>query len=119
MRHLIIGVSTALLLTGCTMLEGVSTLMNFWADPLVEKAGRGERTSKQDILAIQQPKRITPIRSGSSQCFDFELENQGKKKDFYVGFTEAGRVNAYGFIDCAEAIKAGYLSTNEPMRERR
>ena len=118
MHRLIIGISTALLLTGCSTLEGLSTLMNFSDHPIAAKAAQGSRATKQDILAIQQPKRITPIRNGSAQCFDYELENQGKKKDLYVGFTDAGRVNAYGFITCADAIKAGYLNSNEPMRER-
>ncbi|MFT0473949.1 lipoprotein [Pseudomonas antarctica] len=117
MRRLIFGISTALLLTGCNTLEGVSTLMNFSDHPVAAKAAEGSRATKQDILAIQQPKRITPVRNGSSQCFDYELENKGKKKDLYVSFTDTGTVNAYGYITCAEAIKGGYLNSNEPSRQ--
>lgn len=117
MRRLIIGIYTALLLTGCGTLEGLSTLMDFSAHPVAVKAAEGSRAKKQDILAIQQPSRITPIRNGSSQCFDYALESKGKKKDLYVGFTDKNAVNAYGFITCAEAIKAGSLNSNEPMRQ--
>ncbi|WP_448654036.1 hypothetical protein ACSHWC_14300 [Pseudomonas fluorescens] len=116
MRRLIIGISTAILLTGCNTLGGISTLMNFSDQPVAAKAAERGAT-KQDMLALQQPKRITPVRNGSSQCFDYELENQGKKKDLYVGFTDTGAVNAYGFITCADAIKAGYLNSNEPARQ--
>lgn len=116
MRGLIIGILGALLLTGCGTLEGLSTLMDFGNHPIAVKASEGTST-KQDILAIQQPKRITPVRNGSSQCFDYELHSQGKTKNLYVGFTDKGFVNASGFITCAEAIKAGYLNSNEPARQ--
>ncbi|MFL1504442.1 hypothetical protein ACI77J_23235 [Pseudomonas sp. O64] len=116
MRRLIIGISTAILLAGCNTLEGISTLMNFSDHPVAAKAAERGAT-KQDILAIEQPKRITPVRNGSSQCFDYALESKGKKKDLYVGFTDMGGVNAYGFITCGEAIKAGYLNSNEPARQ--
>lgn len=116
MRHLIIGISSALLLSGCNTLEGISTLMSFSDHPVAAKAAeRG--ASKQDILAIQQPKRITAVRNGSSQCFDYELVKDGKKKDMYVGFTDKGAVNAYGFITCDMAISAGYLNSNELARQ--
>lgn len=117
MRRLIIAISTAILLSGCSTLEGVSTIMNFGDHPIMVKASQGSTATKQEILAIQQPKRITPIRNGSSQCFDYELESKGKKKDAYVGFTDTGAVNANGFITCAEAIKAGYLNSNERSRQ--
>lgn len=117
MRRLIIVLSTVVLLTGCNTLEGVSSLMSFSDHPVAAKAAQGSRATKQDILALEQPKRITPIRNGTSQCFDYEMENKGKKKDLYVGFTDTGKVNAYGFISCAEAIKAGYLNSNEEMRQ--
>ncbi|NVZ70916.1 hypothetical protein [Pseudomonas costantinii] len=118
MRRLIIIFSTAILLTGCNTLEGISTLMNFSNHPLAAKAAEGSRATKQDFLAIQQPKRITPVRNGTSQCFDYELESNGKKKDLYVGFTDTDRVNAYGFITCAEAIKGGYLNSNASAEQR-
>lgn len=116
MRRLIIGISAAMLLTGCNTLEGISTLMNFSAHPVAAKAAEGGAT-KQDILAIQQPQGITQVRNGSSQCYDYVLEKKGKKKDLYIGFTDTGAVNAYGFINCAEAIEAGYLNSNEPARQ--
>lgn len=117
MRRLIIGISTAILLSGCSMLEGVSTLMNFADNPVYTKAEQLGAT-KQDLLAIQQPKRTTSVGTGGSQCFDYELENKGKRQDMYVGFTDAGAVNAYGFATCAEAIKAGNVNPNRQPRQK-
>lgn len=118
MRRQIIIFSSVVLLAGCNTLEGISTVMNFSNHPLAAKAAEGSRATKQDLLAIQQPKRITPVRNGTSQCFDYELENNGKKKDLYVGFTDKDRVNAYGFITCAEAIKGGYLDSNASVEQK-
>lgn len=117
MGRLMIGIAIVLLLTGCNTLGGISTLMSFSDHPVAAKAAEGSRATKQDILAIEQPRRITPIRNGSSQCFDYEMQDKGKKQDLYVGFTDTGAVNAYGFITCAEAIKAGYLESNQPSRQ--
>lgn len=112
MRRLIFVFSTAALLTGCNMLEGISTLRNFGEHPLVVKAAQGGGVTKQDMLAMQQPKRITPVRNGTAQCFDYELESNGKKQDLYVGFTDKNIVSVYGYATCAEAIKEGYLNSN-------
>lgn len=115
MRRLIIGISTAILLAGCNTFEGISTLMNFNDHPIVAKAHEGGAT-KQDMLAIQAPKRVIPARDGHTECLDYELENKGKKKDFYVGVTDTGRVGAFGFITCDKATKAGYLDVKTALR---
>ncbi|WP_338508064.1 hypothetical protein [Pseudomonas poae] len=65
------------------------------------------------MLAIQQPKRVIAARTGLLECLDYQLENNGKKQDFYVGITDAGRVGAYGFIGCEQAIKEGYLDVSK------
>ena len=111
MRRSIIVISFALLLAGCNTVKGISTLMNFANHPVVTKAEQRGAT-KQDLLAIQQPARITPIRNGSSQCFDYDLQSNGKRQPMYAAFTDTGLVNAYGFNTCANAIKAGWVSTN-------
>ncbi|WP_455824035.1 hypothetical protein [Pseudomonas graminis] len=112
MRRLIIGIPLALLLSGCSLVEGYTTLMNFSDHPIAAKATEGRKATQQDFLAMQKPKLITPIRNNSAQCFEYELEKEGKKKEFYVGFTDAGKVNAYGWTTCADAIKSGFLSSN-------
>ena len=115
MRRLIIGISSAILLAGCNTFEGISTLMNFNSHPIVARAQKGGAT-KQDMLAIQQPNRVTPAANGRSECLDYKLENNGKKKDFYVGVNGTGRVGAFGFITCDKAIKAGYLDAKAPAQ---
>ncbi len=116
MRRSIILISFALLLAGCHTVKGISVLMNFSDHPLVTKAEQRGAT-KQDLLAIQQPARITPIRNGSSQCFDYELQNKGQRQDMYAAFTDTGLVNSYGFNTCANAIKEGYVNSNKLPRE--
>ena len=119
MRLLIACLGTLFItLTGCDTLKGVAVLMSFNDHPVAAKAAEAGAT-KQDILAIQQPNRITPVRNNSAQCFDYVLEKEGKRQNLYVGFTDADKVNAYGFITCAEAIKAGSLNSNELMRQNR
>lgn len=117
MRRSILVISCVVLLAGCNTLEGISVWTNFGSNPIVKKAQEPGAT-KQDLLAIQQPGRITPIRNGSSQCFDYELNNNGKRQDLYVGFTDKGVVNAYGFTTCADAIKSGYVNSNVLPREK-
>ncbi|MGA9703519.1 hypothetical protein [Pseudomonas sp.] len=109
MRRLIIGIPLALLLSGCSLVEGYTTLMNFGDHPIAVKAAEGRTAKKQDFLAIQKPKLITPIRNNGAQCFEYEMEKNGKKKDFYVGFTDVDTLSAYGWTTCADAIKSGYV----------
>ncbi|MGZ9704651.1 hypothetical protein ACXX81_01200 [Pseudomonas sp. GNP013] len=112
MRRLIIGSCAAILLTGCSTLEGISTIMNFNDHAIPTRIYAGGAT-KQDMLAIQQPRRVIAARNGVLECLDYQLENKGKKQDFYVGITDAGRVGAYGFIGCERAIKEGYLDAGK------
>lgn len=117
MRLLIACLGTLFItVAGCEALKGISILMSFSDHPLVVKASE-ETAFKQDILAMQQPKRITPVRNNSSQCFDYELEKGSKRQNFHIGFTDGDKVNASGFLTCAEVIKAGYLSSNDPARQ--
>ena len=116
MRRLIIVISSVLMLAGCNTVKGVSVLLAFADHPIVNKAEEKGAT-KQDLLAIQQPSRITPIRNGSSQCFDYDLQNKGKRQEMYVAFTDTGLVNSYGFNTCSNAIKAGYVNSNKLPRE--
>lgn len=112
MRRLIMGSCAAVLLAGCSTFEGISTIMNFNDHAIPTRIYAGGAT-KQDILAIQQPKRVIAARTGLLECLDYQLENNGKKQDFYVGITDAGRVGAYGFIGCEQAIKEGYLDVSK------
>jgi osmotically inducible lipoprotein OsmE len=117
MRLLIVGIGTLfILLTGCGVVKNVSTLMAFIDDPLVNASERGG--TRQDILAIEQPKRITSIRGGTAECFDYRLKKSAQKTDFFVAFTSTGKVNANGFTTCAQALAAGRLNSNELPRKK-
>ncbi|WP_248769267.1 hypothetical protein [Pseudomonas sp. MWU12-2345] len=115
MRLILAGVAAILTLSGC--LGGISTLLDFGDHPVTSKAAQGSTVSKQDMLAIQNPSQITAIRGGTAQCFDYDLHNEsGKRQPLYVGFTSTGFVNAYGFSTCGDAIRAGYLNSDGPMK---
>ncbi|WP_143505269.1 transcriptional regulator [Pseudomonas sp. ICMP 460] len=102
MRLLIACVGTLLLvLTGCSVIERVATLMAFGDHPVYVKAAEAA-SIQQDLLAIQQPDRVTPAGGGASQCFDYTLRNKSKTRSFYVAFTETAGVSAYGFSKCAK-----------------
>lgn len=104
--------AAALTLSGCNMLNGYQIFSAFGSHPVVTKSFQAGAT-KADLLAIQKPQQVTPTRRGSSQCFDYTLEKDGKSQPFYVGFTDSGLVNANGFISCGEAMKEGFLNSNE------
>jgi osmotically inducible lipoprotein OsmE len=117
MRLLIASVGVlSVLLTGCGTIKGVATLMAFIDHPLVTASERGG--TKQDILAIEQPKLITSIRGGTAQCFDYKLKNKGKKTDFFVAFTDKSQINANGFSTCAQALAGGRLNSNKLPRQK-
>ncbi|MFL1492775.1 hypothetical protein [Pseudomonas antarctica] len=113
MRLLIACASTLfLVLVGCNTLVGVATLMAFSANPIYIKAYEAGAT-KDDLLAIQQPHRVTPIHGAASTCFDYTLRSKGKKRTLYVASTVTEKVSAYGFSTCASAFSERYLSASE------
>lgn len=104
--------AAAITLAGCETFKGYQLVSGFSSHPLFLKAVQAGAT-QADILAIQKPQSVMATRGGSSQCFDYQLEKGGKNTPFYVGYTDSGRVNASGFTHCSDALKAGYLNSNE------
>ena len=109
MRILLACVGTLfLVLGGCNMVIRMATLIVFSDHPLFVKAS-AVGTTKDDLLAIAPPRRINALGEGAAQCFDYKLVSKSKKRNFYVAFTDIGRVSAYGFSSCARALGAGEL----------
>ncbi|MBB5393110.1 MULTISPECIES: hypothetical protein [unclassified Herbaspirillum] len=98
-------------LAGCGTMHG-----NFVSDPVASTAFRAN-TTKQNMLDLRQPAKRTPVRNGTSECFDYELDRMGRRTDFYVGFTSSGKVNAAGYTNCAAAIAAGHLNSDAPAKQ--
>lgn len=112
MRTFAIGFMAVLTLAGCNTYKGLQVFMAFNDHPVVSQAGRIPAT-RQDMLSLaQQPGRITPIRGGRSQCFDYELESDGERMPYFVTFTDTGIVNNSGYMSCSTAQAEGYLRSN-------
>ena len=75
-------------------------------------------STQQDILKIQKPTKITSIRGGTAQCFDYALERDGKRADYFVSFTSSGWVNAWGYATCSTALAEGSLASNERVSRK-
>ncbi len=105
------GTALALALSGCEITQTISQLRTFGHHPVVARTAALDST-QQDLLNIQAPTKITPIRGGTSQCFDYALERDGKTADYFVSFTSDGWANAWGYSTCSKVLAAGSLASN-------
>lgn len=120
MRYLLAmaGAAFALaLISGCDISQRISELRTFGNHPVVDRTATVDST-QQDLLAIQKPAKITSIRGGTSQCFDYALERDGKRADYFVSFTSHGWANAWGYSTCSKQVAAGGLTSNERIKRQ-
>ncbi|MFL1504441.1 hypothetical protein ACI77J_23230 [Pseudomonas sp. O64] len=120
MRYLFALAGTALVLTlisGCDLSQRLSELRTFGNHPIVDRTSSMDST-QQDILNIQKPTKITSIRGGTAQCFDYALARDGKRADYFVSFTSSGWVNAWGYATCSTALAEGSLASNERVSRK-
>lgn len=120
MRYLLAmaGAAFALaLISGCDISQRISELRTFGNHPVVDRVTSEEVDStRRDLLTIQKPAKITSIRGGTSQCFDYALERDGKRADYFVSFTSQGWANAWGYSTCSKEVAAGSLTSNERIK---
>ncbi|TSD68649.1 MULTISPECIES: hypothetical protein [unclassified Pseudomonas] len=120
MRYLLALAGAALalaLVSGCGISQAISDIRTFGNHPVVDRTSSMD-TTKQDMLNIQAPTKITSIRGGTSQCFDYALERDGKKADYFVSFTSQGWANAWGYSTCSKVVEAGSLTSNERIKRQ-
>lgn len=70
---------TLALISGCDLSQRITALRTFGAHPVVDRSSSMDST-QQDMLNIQAPTKITAIRGGTAQCFDYVLARDGKKR---------------------------------------
>ena len=102
---------TLALISGCDLSQRITALRTFGAHPVVDRSSSMDST-QQDMLNIQAPTKITAIRGGTAQCFDYVLARDGKKADYFVSFTSQGWANAWGYSTCSAALADGSLASN-------
>ncbi|WP_458722440.1 hypothetical protein [Pseudomonas brenneri] len=111
---------TALMLSGCSILDAVGTLRSFSSDPLVKAATEDERATKKSVMAVgKQPTKTQPTKMIQGTCYDFALTNGEKTSPFYVAFNKKDQVVAASFITCAEAESKGVINNELPHIERK
>ncbi|KAF2409671.1 hypothetical protein ACMSI6_08390 [Pseudomonas antarctica] len=118
MRYLLAVSGTVIalaLISGCDISQRITALRTFGAHPVVDRSTSMDST-KQDMLSIQAPTKITSIRGGTSQCFDYALERDGKKADYFVSFTSDGWANAWGYSTCSKVLADGSLASNARVK---
>ncbi|OAE13518.1 hypothetical protein AZH11_06010 [Pseudomonas simiae] len=103
------------LISGCDLSQRISELRTFGLHPVVDRSSSMDST-QQDMLNIQAPTKMTAIRGGTAQCFDYVLERDGKKADYFVSFTSHGWANAWGYATCSKALAEGSLASNARIK---
>ena len=111
---------TALLLSGCSILDAVDTFRSFNSDPLVVAATEDSRATKKSVMAVgKQPTKTQSTKMIQGTCYDFMLISGEKTSPFYVAFNKKDQVVAASFITCAEAESRGVINNELPHIERK
>jgi len=86
-------------------------------DTPLARASVKSGATKEDILKVEKPQKITNIGNGKGTCFDYTMHGKGKTSPYHVAFTTEDRVMNYGWSTCADGEARGWFKSNEPMKQ--
>lgn len=106
-------ISLVFSLAGCLgMSERISTMNTFGGQPVVRASVQekgGPIPTVRDVLAAGAPLRVSKVRNGSLNCYDYLLSpsesgvkfrSKNDRQKFYVASNLKGEVVDRGYMDC-------------------